>query len=179
MASTQSIARKLGWLLVCLATAGAGCDDDKAADKQSEEEHASEHEANGGHDNTGAAGGDSEHDAEHDTSKIIGPLTGATCPDPDKSTLTYDNFGKKFFQDYCLGCHSSSVKGADRHDAPADHNFDALEDIEILAPHIDQYAGSGPDHTNEIMPPANAEPRPTKEERAKLSEWLACGAKAQ
>jgi hypothetical protein len=152
-----------------------GCDDDNAADK-SDEEHAAEHAANGGHDNTGAAGADSDHEHEHDVSKPIGPLTGTKCDDPSKSTLTYDNFGKQFFQDYCLGCHSEKVKGDDRHDAPADHNFDELADIELLAPHIDQYAGSGPDHTNTIMPPAGAK-APTKEEREKLSEWLTCGAK--
>jgi hypothetical protein len=178
MASTQGIARKLGWLLTCLTISGMGCDDDNAADGggQSASDHAADHAANGTHDGDehgGAAGGASEHDDEHDTSVPVGPLTGAKCPDSG-STLTYDNFGKKFFSDYCLSCHSTSVKGADRHDAPADHNFDGLEDIELLAPHIDEYAGSGPDATNVKMPPTD--PKPTKEERQKLSEWLACGA---
>ena len=171
MASTHYIARKLGWLLACLTIAGMGCDDDNAADKQSDAEHAAEHEKNGGHgdEHGGSAGGEAEH--EHDTSHPIGDLTGAKCP--ENNTLTYDNFGKKFFQDYCLSCHSTSVKGADRHDAPSDHNFDALEDIELLAPHIDQYAGSGPDANNTKMPPVD--PKPTMEERQKLSEWIACG----
>jgi uncharacterized membrane protein len=58
--------------------------------------------------------------------------------------------------------------------APADHNFDTLAEIALLAPHIDQYAGSGPDATNTTMPKSGD--KPTKEERQKLSEWLACDA---
>ena len=141
----------------CVLMNGVACKDDDDAD----------------HDDDGEHGEHGDH--EHDVSKMIGPLTGATCP--ANSTLMYDDFGKQFFTKYCNGCHAESVKGDARKGAPADHTFDTLADIALLAPHIDQYAGSGPDSTNEHMPPAtDSGPKPSKEERQKLSEWLACDA---
>ena len=98
--------------------------------------------------------------------------TGATCP--TDSALTYDNFGSAFMESYCLRCHSVTVTGADRKDAPTDHNFDTLNDIKGLADHIDEHAGAGPDATNTLMPPDD--PRPSLEQRMQLSTWLACGA---
>jgi uncharacterized membrane protein len=102
-----------------------------------------------------------------------GQATGATCP--SDSTLNYQNFGQPFMATYCLKCHSSTLTGAARNGAPADHNFDSLEGIQEFADHIDRQAGSGPDATNTIMPLAGFN-APTTEERAKLSQWLACGA---
>jgi len=154
MPSTPIASRPFGYLFACgiaMLTGLSGlsaCNDDDAADH--------------GH-------GPDDHNAE------VGPMTGATCP--DGSTLTYDSFGKKFMQDYCLGCHSSSVKGAARNGAPDDHNFDSLAEISLLKNHIDELAGSGPEATNDIMPPAQVTKKPTLEERKKLSEWLACGPK--
>ena len=40
--------------------------------------------------------------------------------------------------------------------------------------HIDQMAGSGPAATNTQMPPGDK--APSKEDRERLSTWLACGA---
>lgn len=116
-------------------------------------------------------GGDDDggHDDDHGEENV-GPDSGATCP--DNSTLTYENFGKEFFSSYCLRCHSSSVTGEKRMGAPPDHNFDKLSEIDLLKKHIDQMAASGPAHTNETMPPSN--PKPSKEEREKLGEWIAC-----
>ena len=162
MALTCSVNRKLGLVLTCLAAMSFGCDDDNAAD------HDDEHGAHGG------AGADAEHAHGGDSEKPVGPLTGAKCPSSG-STLTYDNFAKKFFSDYCLTCHSEKVTGDARMKAPADHNFDTFADIDLLHNHIDQMAGSGPDHTNVTMPPAAATKKPTMEERQKLSEWIACG----
>lgn len=102
----------------------------------------------------------------------LGPLTGTVCP-PD-STLTYDNFGAAFMEDYCLRCHSASVSGADREGAPADHNFDTIAEIRTFREHIDQMAGSGPEATNDQMPPDGD--APTLAEREMLAEWLACEA---
>lgn len=163
MASKQGFARKLGWLVACLWIAGAGCDDDSAADgaHSHEGEHSHGH---GDHSHAEAGSGGHSHD------RVIGELTGTVCPDGG-SELTYENFGKKFMQDYCLSCHS--VDSKDRQGAPDDHNFDTLADVDIMKAHIDQYAGSGPDATNTKMP--KADPKPTLEERQKLSEWLACG----
>lgn len=160
MASRQSIARKLGWLFA-LCIAGTGCDDDSAADG-----HGHDDGEHGDHSHGEAGSGGHDHDT------VIGDLTGTVCPDGG-GTLTYENFGKKFMQDYCLSCHS--VDSTDRKGAPDDHNFDELVDIDGLRAHIDQYAGSGPDATNEVMP--KDDPKPTLEERKKLSEWLACGPK--
>jgi len=115
---------------------------------------------------------DGEHDEPHDHGKAVGPASGADCPDGG-GTLTYENFGKQFFADYCLSCHSSKVKAAARMGAPADHNFDTLAEIELLIDHVDQKAAKGPASTNLSMPPSGK--RPTDEERAKLGEWLACG----
>jgi hypothetical protein len=174
MASKQRIARKLGCLLACLWFAGAGCDDDSAADKGHSHAHGEGHShAHGeGHSHAEAGSGGHEHqgDEAHAHDRVIGPLTGTTCPD-DGSTLTYENFGKKFMQDYCLRCHS--VDSKDRQGAPDDHNFDTLADVDFMKAHIDQYAGSGPKATNTKMP--MGDPKPTVEERQKLSEWLACG----
>ena len=130
------------------------------------------HGGSGGSAHAGAGGdhgaaGEGDHD--HDDS--VGPDTGATCP--SNSTLTYANFGKKFVSDYCLRCHSEKVTGSARNKAPADHNFDTLADVDLMAHHIDQKAGSGPKATNTAMPPSD--PKPTTEERKKLSEWIACG----
>lgn len=169
MVSRHRMERKLGWLLACLLTAGVACDDDTAADTGAE--HNAEHAEAGEHDAShGATAGAGEHDHEHAGS--IGPATGATCP--DDSTLTYENFGQQFMEDYCLRCHGEDVTGDARKGAPDDHNFTDWMDIMVLSNHIDQYAGSGPDATNEMMPPSD--PKPPLEERQKLSEWIACGA---
>jgi uncharacterized membrane protein len=101
-----------------------------------------------------------------------GAATGATCP--TGSSLTYTSFGQAFMQSYCLRCHSASVTGAARMNAPTDHNFDNVGQIQGFADHIDEYAGSGPAATNTLMPPND--PRPTMAERGQLAEWLACGA---
>jgi uncharacterized membrane protein len=113
------------------------------------------------------AGPDHDHDGT-----AIGPESGATCP--DNSTLSYDNFGKDFMSKYCLRCHSTKVTGAARMMAPADHNFDTLAEIALLAEHIDQYAAAGPASTNVKMP--KNDPKPSMDDRMKLGEWLACGA---
>lgn len=102
----------------------------------------------------------------------FGPPTQAVCP--PAQTLTYAGFGRAFLDRYCQRCHASTVSGAARNGAPADHVFDGLIEIRGLAMHIEQKAGSGPAGTNTSMP--TTDPKPTQEERRKLSEWLACGA---
>jgi cytochrome c5 len=103
--------------------------------------------------------------------EILGPETGATCP--QGSTLTYQNFGQEFMTTYCTRCHSSTLTGAARMGAPAFHDFDTLEGIKGVSNHVDQTAGSGPEATNEAMPPSGG--MPTLAERQMLSEWIACG----
>jgi hypothetical protein len=121
----------------------------------------------------GLASCGSHDDGEHGhAGSTIGPPTKAVCPTPQ--TLTAANFGESFIKTYCLRCHGSSVQGADRNGAPSDHNFDLALDVRAFAEHIDQYAGAGPAATNTAMP--KSDPKPTLQERQKLSEWLACGA---
>jgi hypothetical protein len=117
----------------------------------------------------GDHGAHGDHMDDHE--KDVGPDSGATCPSGG-SDLTYANFAKAFFSKYCLRCHSSKVTGAARMMAPADHNFDTLEEIELLTKHIDQMAAAGT-VTNDMMP--RSDPKPTLDERKKLGEWLACG----
>lgn len=101
-----------------------------------------------------------------------GTPTESVCP--TTQTLTYANFGQAFFDTYCQRCHGSTVTGAARMDAPTDHTFDRVEDIRLIAEHIDGLAGAGPAAVNTAMPPNN--PAPTEAERRQLGEWLACGA---
>jgi cytochrome c5 len=104
--------------------------------------------------------------------------TGTTCADPDPitgtTTLTYDNFGKAFMEDYCTRCHSSALTGAARNGAPSDHNFDTLALIKDTEPeHLDEEAAGGATRVNTGMPPSGA--MPTEAERRKLGEWLKSG----
>lgn len=99
-----------------------------------------------------------------------GIATLSTCP--PSSELTYESFGQGFMELYCTRCHSSTLSGADRNDAPIGHDFDTLGGIVAVAEHIDEYAAAGPAGTNTAMPPSS--PAPSEEERRRLGEWLAC-----
>jgi uncharacterized membrane protein len=107
-------------------------------------------------------------DGGDDDSVPVGPSTGAACD----HSLTYANDIKPFMEKYCTRCHATNVKGSDRMGAPEDHNFDSESGILEAAAHIDEQAGSGPQQTNVTMP-ANA-PKPSIDERATLSQYLAC-----
>jgi len=104
--------------------------------------------------------------------QVLGPATGATCP--PTSTLTYATFGQPFMESYCTRCHSSTLSGADRNGATTFHDFDTRLGVLQVADHVDQTAGSGPNATNEAMPPDGA--TPSLAEREMLAEWIACGA---
>ncbi|NNE43219.1 MAG: cytochrome c [Gemmatimonadetes bacterium] len=111
-------------------------------------------------------GGDGDgHDHDHDAAS-----SGAECS--PTATATYDNFGAAFFDQYCLRCHSRELSGADRNDAPPEHNFDTVDLIHAQREIIDGQAAIGPGSTNRSMPPSA--PFPTDEERRTLGEWLAC-----
>lgn len=102
-----------------------------------------------------------------------GKATGATCP-PGGTTLTYSNFGQTFMGTYCLRCHNSALTGSARKDAPADVNFNTLDEIIKEKGEIDENAGASASVTNTEMPPDGD--KPTVDDRKKLAEWLACGA---
>jgi hypothetical protein len=91
----------------------------------------------------------------------LGDATGSTCP--ANSTLTYDNFGKAFFDSNCNSCHGKT-------ESPA---FGTQEQIQANSSDIDRAAASGPKATNTYMPD---EGEVSDADRKKLGEWLACGA---
>jgi len=103
---------------------------------------------------------------------IYGPPTESVCS--PSSTLTYDNFGKKFMEDYCTRCHASTLSGAARQGAPSFHDFDTVQGIRPIGDHIDETTAAGPAATNTGMPEDGN--KPTLAEREQLGEWLACGA---
>jgi cbb3-type cytochrome c oxidase subunit III len=91
-------------------------------------------------------------------------------PCPGGSTLSYENFGRGFFEQYCLHCHSLMRTGTDRGGAPQGVNFDTLDAIAARKDDIWHMAAD----TNMEMPASG--PAPSAAERHKLGDWLACGA---
>lgn len=89
------------------------------------------------------------------------------CSSVGKS-ITYENYGKAFFDKYCNSCHSAT--SADRHGAPAKITFDSQSEIEANAEEAWSELEEG------AMPPKAAKEHPGREEVAKLGEWLGCGA---
>jgi hypothetical protein len=102
---------------------------------------------------------------------LFGPPTETVCP--TDSTLTYENFGREFMEDYCTKCHDSALVGSDRMGAPSFHDFDTVFGIRAVSNHIDETAAAGPASINEGMP--REAPFPTLDERYLLGEWVACG----
>jgi hypothetical protein len=91
-----------------------------------------------------------------------GGASGATCP--TNSTLTYDNFGRRFFASYCDSCHASGTRPSMR----------TLADIRANSTAVDSTAAAGASAVNTSMPQGGT--TPTEAERRQLGEWLACGA---
>jgi hypothetical protein len=90
-------------------------------------------------------------------------------PCPEDSFISYEDFGGPFLITWCNGCHASGLPEGERQDAPLGVDFDTIEQIRSQAARI--WARSG-DH-NATMPPVGG---PDEEDRARLGEWLACGA---
>ena len=89
------------------------------------------------------------------------------CP-PSGTTLTYASFGAPFMERHCQKCHGAPP--SEREGAPSSFDFGSQADV---ARHRDRiFVRSAADNTT--MPPGPDDPSP--EERAKLAEWLACGA---
>lgn len=117
----------------------------------------------------GCSSGPNDGDAAAEEGSV-GIATKSLCS--PGGALTYESFGKPFLNRYCTRCHSTAVTGDARQSAPADHNFDTLEDVLAMAEHIDTNAAGGPAALNTTMPPSG--PFPTEAERRRLGEWLAC-----
>lgn len=100
----------------------------------------------------------------------MGPWTNLDeRPCPQDSFLTYENFGGPFMLSYCTTCHSSRLLADMRQGSPIEVNFDGIDDIREWASIIWVRAAD----QNMNMPPVGP---PDDEERARLGEWLACGA---
>jgi hypothetical protein len=111
--------------------------------------------------------------------------TGSKCESPESMALTWDNFGRDFMTKYCTMCHGSTLTRSMRNGAPLYHDFDSLLGVLQVFDHVDERAGAGPDADNLFMPgnrcpamPGQALTidclQPSKQEREKLSSWLAC-----
>jgi uncharacterized membrane protein len=94
-------------------------------------------------------------------------LEDVSCP-PQGTSLTYDNFGKKFVGTYCNECHS--VRSHERNGAPAAYVFDTHDQVYLFRERI--FLRAAGDNTS--MPPGPDDP--PLAERDKLAEWIACGA---
>lgn len=84
-------------------------------------------------------------------------------PCPPNNTLTYENFGKQFFNAQCVRCHGGPNGYSSR-------SFTSVEAIRSDRERIYVNA-AGP---NKAMPPGPDDP--PESERNKLADWLACGA---
>lgn len=93
----------------------------------------------------------------------------AERPCPDDSVLTAENFGAAFMLTYCTGCHHSALPDGERAGAPLGVDFESLVKVRAQAERIWARAGD----QNATMPPVGP---PPADERARLGEWLACGA---
>jgi hypothetical protein len=89
------------------------------------------------------------------------------CPQ-DGTKLTYENFGRGFLATSCQTCHGQS--GDDRKGAPQSFDFGTLDGVRAHRDRIFARAAAN----NTSMPPGPDDP--PAGERAKLAEWLACGA---
>ncbi len=89
-------------------------------------------------------------------------LEDVDCP-PNGTELTYENFGAPFFSAWCNHCHGGTKGHSSR-------SFRTLEDVRADKERI--FATAAGDNVS--MPPGPDDP--SEAERAKLAEWLACGA---
>lgn len=89
------------------------------------------------------------------------------CP-PERTTLTYETFGRGFMEAYCQQCHGAASK--DRRGAPSGYDFATVDEIRRYRGRIFSRAAAG----NTTMPPGPDDP--PIEERRRLADWLACGA---
>ena len=116
------------------------------------------------------------------------PLTGTgqsgvTCP--GASTLRFQggsapaDFGQGFTSTYCTRCHATTAVGDARQGATPSANWDDVCSIRAHLLVIDQRAGPVAIGRSTRMPPPALSvgfPQPTDQDRARLSEWISCGA---
>jgi uncharacterized membrane protein len=86
------------------------------------------------------------------------------CP-PQGTALTWESFGKAFFEANCTSCHGGESPTGGL-------SFERHDGVKAAATAVHEQAGGA----NDSMPPFWASAKPTAEERTRLAEWLACGA---
>ncbi|HEX7664594.1 MAG TPA: hypothetical protein VF407_08790 [Polyangiaceae bacterium] len=86
----------------------------------------------------------------------------------DPNAITYDNFARGFFDQWCQSCHAANV--TDRNGAPDDIFFDTRDDIWRLRTQV--YAQAAGANASMPIGPHG----PTDADREKLADWLSCGA---
>ena len=89
------------------------------------------------------------------------------CP-KEGTKLTYAQFGQGFLAQNCQTCHGQSSD--ERKGAPSGYDFGTVESVRSHKDRI--FARAAADNVS--MPPGPDDPPAA--ERAKLAEWLACGA---
>lgn len=167
-------------LSVVLLMAIAGCRDDGGgadgmgddasaeADAGSEGSGDESGAAASGEDSGGGTGGTAgDESGETGAGGIEGPIEGHLCP--EDSLLSADNFGMPFLLTWCAGCHSAALDADERAGAPVGIDLDSIEGAREHLQRI--YVRTAMDDAT--MPPAGG---PTADERARLGDWLACGA---
>ena len=98
--------------------------------------------------------------------------SGDSQPDPDECKgLTWKSVGDPFVQTWCVACHSVTVKGDDRNDAPNSVNFDTRDLVAAQAELIDLVL----DREEPTMPP-KGQPAPPAKDIEQFLLWLDCGA---
>ncbi len=95
-------------------------------------------------------------------------LLGSTQDAPCVRTplLTYENFGYKFMEKNCTGCHSSLQTEGNRSRAPLGVDFDTWDGIILWADRIHERT-----YNDQTMPPTGGF---TEVELAEFDEWMRC-----
>jgi uncharacterized membrane protein len=91
------------------------------------------------------------------------------CP-PQGTEVTYENFGRAFFEGHCNHCHGGGDDETGHAHSVSSRAFVTEVQIRKQATNIALYATGD----NPSMPPGPKDP--SESERKRLTEWLSCGA---
>ena len=94
-------------------------------------------------------------------------LDQRACP-PGGTALTFESFGKPFFDTWCQRCHASNATTRDG--APGQYTFDTRDQAYRWRERI--FARAADDNATMPLGPAG----PASDDRRKLGDWLSCGA---
>ena len=107
-------------------------------------------------------------------------MSGCEGPTCDREPpLTYENWGEAYISDFCVGCHSSLVEGAERRGATVGVDFNTYGDVMRQVDRIEA-RGTGPAgrpasvpaRPDFTLPPSGG---PNEEQVRIFEEWLTCG----